>query len=57
MKYLNKSFTVNSNKKTNKSPIAHCGKEAKICINYGIKCNQCVKMQGAYLEYTPKQHT
>ena len=42
--------------KTIKSPKATCVFEAKTCINYDIKCRDCVRIQGKYTEYKELVH-
>jgi len=51
MTYKSQSLQKFSRKRTDKSPMAHCFKEARTCLNYEIKCNECVKIQGKYTEY------
>jgi len=44
--FLNKKFKVYAGKLT-----GLCVKEARDCINYGIKCDSCVRIQGKYTNY------
>lgn len=48
MLYEKKKFTINASKSTHRG---HCVKLVSTCINYCVKCDICVKIQGEYTEY------
>jgi len=51
MTYKSRSKQKFGGVKTEKSPISHCGKEVKDCINYFTKCRTCIQIKGVYSNY------
>jgi hypothetical protein len=52
MKYLNKSFVVNTGNNKND---CKCFNGEK-CKNYLIKCKECFKIQGKFINFKEKQN-